>query len=334
MEHSDYTVEDIDFKIWAEHWKGLEYSNLLQSWEYGEAKRVSEGWMPIRLVIKDRDGAPIALAQVLVKTFVAVIKVARLNRGPLLITKNLAETIDRIHISLNALKALKIESKRRNWLYFSLAPEMPFSSEIQNAVIGIGFKSRAIPPAGSSFLKLSCDKDSLMSNLNGKWRNMLRKAQKSDLVISKFEGEEIPVLLVENIYKKLKDEKGFDGLSDSILHQFLTNNSFANDVKVFVCSETELTGKDCDPAGVLISVHHGDTATYLVGYTNQVGRKFNVNYLMLWHAILNAKKSGLSYYDLGGLNSSTPEGIRRFKSGLNGKEYSLTGEFRSTLFHM
>lgn len=334
MEKTYYVVEDIDRDTWLKYWENIENSNLMQSWEYGDAKSVAEGWFPSRLVIKDFDGYPVALAQILVKKIGFFFKAARLNRGPLLLTKGLPNSLDGVLNSLEVLKALKIESKRRKWVYFSVAPEIPFSLEMQDAVNKIGFRSRAIPTAGSSFLKLAFDENFLMSSLHGKWRNMLRKAQKSNIVVSQFEGEAIPVSLVENIYKKLKAEKGFNGISDSILHQILTNKSFGNNVKVLVCSVSEITLIDNDPAGVLISVHHGSTATYLMGYTNHDGRKFNANYLMLWHAILNAKKSGLRYYDLGGLSSNTPAGIRKFKSGLNGQEYSLIGEFQSTLFYM
>lgn len=334
MEKLNYVVEDINRELWSEYWENIENSNLMQSWEYGDAKSVAEGWLLSRLVIKDGEGSPVALAQVLIKKIGFFFKAARLNRGPILLTKGLPNSVDRVLSSLEVLKALKIESKRRKWVYFSVTPEIPFSPEMQDAVIKIGFRSRAIPSAGSSFLQLACDEKFLMSSFHGKWRNMLRKSQKSNIVISQFEGEAIPISLVENVYKKLKAEKGFNGISDSILHQILTNKSFGNNVKVLVCSVSEITLKDSDPAGVLISVHHGSTATYLIGYTNQDGRKFNANYLMLWHAILNAKKSGLRYYDLGGLSSNTPTGIRKFKSGVNGREYSLIGEYRSILFHM
>ena len=334
MEKPNYVVEYVNRELWSEYWKKIESSNLMQSWEYGDAKSAAEGWLPCRLVIKDGEGSPVALAQVLIKKVGVFFKAARLNRGPLLLRNGLPDSGDGDVISLEVLKALKMESKLRKWIYFSVAPEIPFSPEMQDAVIKIGFRSRAIPSAGSSFLQLACDEKFLMSSLHGKWRNMLRKSQKSNIVISQFEGEAIPISLVENVYKKLKAEKGFNGISDSILHQILTNKSFGNNVKVLVCSVSEITLKDSDPAGVLISVHHGSTATYLIGYTNQVGRILNANYLMLWHAVLNAKKSGLNYYDLGGLNSNTPEGIRRFKKGLNGEEYSLIGEFRSIFFFM
>jgi len=82
-----------------------------------------------------------------------------------------------------------------------------------------------------------------------------------------------------------------------------------------------------EPDGVLISVVSGNTAIYLVGVTNNVGRKYNANYLMLWQAIIDAKKRGCNWFDLGGLNENTSKGIAHFKYGVNGMKYDLIGEF-------
>ena len=89
--------------------------------------------------------------------------------------------------------------------------------------------------------------------------------------------------------------------------------------------------QDNELDGMLVSVTHGDTATYLIGYTNSTGRKNNANYLMLWQAIVDAKEEGVEFFDLGGLNDNTPEGIARFKKGLQGKHYDLVGEYRKSL---
>ena len=59
------------------------------------------------------------------------------------------------------------------------------------------------------------------------------------------------------------------------------------------------------------------------------GRKYNANYAMLWAAILNSKKKGCLWYDLGGINENTTEGIKRFKTRLNGEAYNLIGEYWS-----
>ena len=42
--------------------------NLLQTWEYGEAKKNAEGWLPIRSVLLYED-KPIGVIQTLTKKF-------------------------------------------------------------------------------------------------------------------------------------------------------------------------------------------------------------------------------------------------------------------------
>ena len=82
----------------------------------------------------------------------------------------------------------------------------------------------------------------------------------------------------------------------------------------------------------LVSIVHGDTATYLIGNTNAEGRRVQANYAMLWQAIIDAKSLGCGWYDLGGLNKNTPKGVAGFKSGLNGDNYQLVGEVRTLPF--
>ena len=78
---------------------------------------------------------------------------------------------------------------------------------------------------------------------------------------------------------------------------------------------------------MLVSVIHGTTATYLIGNISNEGRKSNINYKMLWAAIIHAKQTGCQYFDLGGINKNTPKGISHFKSGLRGNNYNLINGF-------
>ena len=52
------------------------------------------------------------------------------------------------------------------------------------------------------------------------------------------------------------------------------------------------------------------------------------NSVLLWHAILQAKRSGCRWFDVGGLGKSTPRGIAEFKKGINASPYELVGEWR------
>jgi lipid II:glycine glycyltransferase (peptidoglycan interpeptide bridge formation enzyme) len=84
--------------------------------------------------------------------------------------------------------------------------------------------------------------------------------------------------------------------------------------------------------GNLVSIHHGSTATYLIGNTKSLGRKYNANYVLLWTAIKNAKNEGCKWFDIGGLDSTTPHGIAHFKKGLKAAPYFLVGEWRKFFF--
>tara|TARA_B110000008_G_C16941592_1_gene552695 strand:- start:266 stop:541 length:276 start_codon:yes stop_codon:yes gene_type:complete len=79
--------------------------------------------------------------------------------------------------------------------------------------------------------------------------------------------------------------------------------------------------------GVLASIRSGDTSTYFIGTTNDVGREMQANAVLLWEAMIDAKKSGREWYDIGGLNGSTPQGIASFKKGLNAVPSKLVGQF-------
>ena len=84
--------------------------------------------------------------------------------------------------------------------------------------------------------------------------------------------------------------------------------------------------------GSLVSIEAGDTTIYLIGYSNDQGRKMHANSVLLWHAILHAKNNGGTFFDFGGLNESTPHGIAKFKKGLNATPYQLIGDWRYFLF--
>ena len=78
----------------------------------------------------------------------------------------------------------------------------------------------------------------------------------------------------------------------------------------------------------MVTIGHGDPSTYFIGSTNNQVRKSQANSVLLWHAILNVKNAGLKWFDIGGLNEVTPQGVASFKKSLNALPYKLVGEWR------
>ena len=320
-----YRYREINREEWKRHWPRVSQSNLMQSWEYGDAKEDS-GWRPIRYLFERIDGQPVALAQLLVKTWSIFGGVARVNRGPVLIEVDGGKIDDSAKLVL--IKMLeKIARGKRCWILF-IAPELRMHEDSLAVLKTIGLTPRKKSvPWGSSLVSLDGDEADLLKKLNGKWRNLLRKSQKNDLKVERAEYTEASICGLIEFYEEAQRDFGFSGVPPRLLRSLWKRSN--EDFQFCQYFATESDGSEV--VGVLVSVTHGDTATYLLGNTNFVGRKLNANYGMLWEAIIDAKNAGCLWFDLGGLNENTPKGVAHFKSGLNGDNYQLIGNAVSLL---
>lgn len=310
---------------WRQLWSQVGLTNLLQSWEYGQAKSKSEGWVPIRLVFEDKLKNPVAIAQILTKTIPVLGGFARLNRGPLMLNTNGFVEVN--SSKLEVMRCLKKIARERRWWFFYAAPEIMVDQKItEKDLIKIGFKERSSNSAwGSSLIYLHREEEELLAGLKGKWRNLLRKSFKSNLVVENKNciGNELDLLI--NLYREVQVSNKFTGLSSELVRSLSEQNSEDWKFNYYTAHDSECS----QLAGLLVCIQHGQTATYLIGITTELGRKTNANYNLLWNAIIDSKYSGCKWFDLGGLNENTPRGVRHFKEGLQGEIYNLIGEYRS-----
>ena len=307
--------EITDYSEWIHLWKNVAFANLMQSWEYGEAKRIQK-WKPFRFVILDKHEKPQAMFQVLFKGLPLIGGAVRINRGPVYFQDFIEEPLAN-KIICKIFKSIKILARQRRWWYISFSPELTDSSDNKLVLESIGMKQ--IPKYiayGSMRLSLNSPVDDLFMGLKGKWRNLLRKAQKSELeVVEVFNKEDIDVII--DIYIKFQEEKNFTGIPKKLLVSMLGNQTETIKYKVYkTLFENKLSG-------FIFIAFHGDTATYLIGWTSHEGRKQNANYILLWNAICQSKELGLKWFDMGGVNENTSKGIRHFKQGVCGQEYIL-----------
>ena len=114
---------------------------------------------------------------------------------------------------------------------------------------------------------------------------------------------------------------------DSLIISLAQQQGKGWEFTLFIANEERIADVE-NSIGMLVSIRHGDTSTYLIGYTNDEGRKQQANYVLLWEAILYAKQSGCDWFDIGGLSSITPKGVAHFKQGINAELYSSVGVWR------
>ena len=298
---------------WEHFFKQIERSNLLQSWSYGSAKFKCEGWAVSRWVYKNSEGKKLAIFQVLEKKILGIIKLRRINRGPLFFPE--VNQQERIKVCFEILKFGNIWERR----ILTIAPEflftgLNFSTIISNKVY--------IPsPKGyeSIWVNLKKDTDKLRSSLSTSWRNKLKISEKNNIQIEIGANEELKKWMLVTYSENMKI-KGFTGISLPILKHLF--NSKSKNCEIIICrasiDKTNISG--------LCVVTHGSSATYLIGWTGQLGRKKRANHFMLWSVIKELKVRGLEWLDLGGIDAESTPGITDFKLGMGGERYELMGE--------
>jgi len=295
------------------------HTNLLQSWSYGIAKHKAENLIPYNFLVTQK-GKQIALVQVLIKTFSFIGSTARINRGPLLLSNY--DLSDKNQVTLRIIEKIIEECKQRKWLMLQIAPELEETNESEIALSNLGLSKLSNPEWSSGLIDLKREEDDILMSLKGKWRNCLRKGLKLGVEVRHNKNNIENIDKVIETYNSLQKDKNFIGLSGNLIRELANqehNNWKFNIFSAFINN---------DQIGSLVTINHGDTSIYLIGATNSVGRRYQANYVMLWRAILSSKDNSCSWFDIGGLNKTTPKGIAHFKNGLQAKPYKLIGEWR------
>jgi lipid II:glycine glycyltransferase (peptidoglycan interpeptide bridge formation enzyme) len=318
---SEWSIVRISQDEWYENWEKVVKATMIQSWEYGEAKK-SQGWNPQRYGIVNEDDRVVGILQIMLKTLPFIGGVARINRGPLFLQGNELGDEQEKTLSNLLLAMHKFCKEERIWL-LSWAPEYHMENSYHDILKKHGHVANdRANPWGSILLDIQVSEDSIFTGLNGKWRNLLRKAQKLNNDIRSVKDMD-GIEDIVKIYNQFQHQKGFSGIPEKLLSSILFEYLATNNLSVLKSIDTS---GSID--GFVITIFSGDTATYLAGWSSDKGRRDCVNYGLLWESILISKKRGIAFFDLGGLNNTTPKGIQHFKKGLNGIPYSLVGEYK------
>ena len=324
-----YLVKEVNYSDWKENFQNCQKTNMLQCWQYGNAKVETSKWNVVRFLIMNEDGNAVALAQALSMTLPLIGGIARMNRGPLLIKRS--ESGQDSKDIFNIITALLDEFKKRRWWLVQIAPEINDSELAAKLRKNLGLKKLVVTSYASGLLNLQKDEKKLLMGLKKKWRYCLRKGQNLGLIVNTIVGNNVELEALLNRYKALQKDNDFVGLTDSLIISMA--NQVAEDWQFTLFIANHKSSSDIkDYLGMLVSIHHGDTSTYLIGITSDEGRDLQVNYVLLWQAILDAKKHGCKWFDIGGMDATTSRGIAHFKKGVQSDPYYLIGEWRSLMY--
>ena len=305
--------KSLDLKTYEDFFRRCPQANILQWTAYGEAKYGVEGFQIERKVVM-KSGLPIALYQILKKRLPLLGTVARINRGPLF----LHDSIPSRENVMQLYRSLYEEWVVNNQFYLQIAPNLPHDAANANVLRKTGFMPSDDPNWQSGWVSLEQSEEALRKGLQQKWRNMLNKSEKIEMVLHHVENEDdLEVLLQE--YDLFMKKRSFQSTSSALIRAMYRHSPHMF-YSVFARKEGEYHG-------AIIIVKHGDSATYLVGITSDKGRKTNANYLLLWNALLHCRQKGLKWFDVGGIDEVHTAGIAHFKKGLRFTPYQLVGEY-------
>lgn len=300
--------------VWDEAFASIRRSTLLQHFAYAQANRAvnQTGAKHGSILI---DGVPAGLVQLSeVGVLKNMVHAVSLDRGPLWFDDY--GTPEQVASFFAAFAA---DFPKRFGRKLRLLPEVRDNGPNRKAVAEAGYARREdMPGYETIWLSLDQDQDALRAGLNGKWRNILSKSERSGLEVSEdWSGASSAHFLTT--YEEDRAAKGYDGPSVKLLLHLLKNMLPRGEAVIF-----NATHKDEAVAAILVLLH-GSSATYQVGWTTAEGRKLGAHHQLLWRAIVRLKEKGILDLDLGGINDEGAAGVKKFKQGLGGKAVTLVG---------
>ncbi|MDJ0982547.1 MAG: GNAT family N-acetyltransferase [Kiloniellales bacterium] len=287
-------------------------SGLEQSWSYGEAVTRCSRQSVARAVVSRGDRA-LALVQVFARSLGPLGRLQRILRGPVWLDEGL-DTATRCEV----LRAIKGGFGLRRRAPLLWLPELPEAPDSEALMRGLGSR-RMVTGYSSLWLDLAPGEAALRSGLHVKWRNALKAAERQRL--------------------KVRTDHGGRRLEESLTHydRFRRGKRFAGPSGAFIAALAEagqrgrevfhLSAEAGDElrAGIIL-VRHGAAATYYAGWTSPEGRRDKAHNLLIWRGLLALKQDGTRWLDLGGVSPTAP-GVARFKLGLGGELFTLTGTY-------
>lgn len=159
--------------------------------------------------------------------------------------------------------------------------------------------------------------EQMRARLHQKWRNQLKKAEKSELSVidQPLDRDRHDWFLAEE--QAQQAARGYRSYPAGFLLAYAAANK--GEARLY----TAMRGRD--RVAAMLVLKHGRMATYQAGITRDEGRKLCAHNLILWRILTDLQRKGVQHLDLGRADLS--DGLRRFKMGAGARVETLAGTF-------
>lgn len=299
-------IEITDQTIWDNFVSNSPFGHPLQLWAWGEVKR-KNGWEPLRLGVQVGDHLEVAVQILFWKIPRTKYKLAYVPRGPV---------IDPLSPDLPQLwEAIKQAAKDRRAIQLKIEPAW---HGITMPVAWRKSKDNVLL-AETYCIDLTQDQEVLLSNIQSKARQYIRKAEREGVIIRRLVGsDELPKVM--SVYKDTAQRAGFALHSDEYYQTLLEKGGEHNYLLV--------AEKDAQVVAFVWILAAGKTAFELYGGMTREGAKLHGNYALKAHAMQQMKAEGFDIYDF---NGRLNEGVSHFKSLWGAEETDWIGSYNLPL---
>jgi hypothetical protein len=281
---------------------------LQQDWAYGEA--IAALGTPCLRVMLDDGGAPTGAALFLVRRVLGVVSVALCSHGPVWAPGTAAD------VQAAALRAIRAGGPLRRPRVLLYTPDAPLAE-----CTGFSALRRVMTGHATVRIDLTREPDAIRSDMDGKWRNRLNAAERSELKVHRVGNKPAQYRWLLDRELAQRERRGYIALPDGFVEAWQAARGQADAVLTLRAD----IGRDA-VAGMMFLVH-GEAATYQVGWLGEAGRDASAHNLLLWHAIRALRERGVRTLDLGGVDTARGAGLARFKIGTGGEVVTLAGTY-------
>ncbi len=331
-----FAIDPFTASEWRDSCGLFENYNLYQTWDYAEIHSPSTPSRGVLRCVASRGGKPVVIGQFRIKKIPLIgAGVAELEWGPLWHVGKQQDGLEEIEFFFREAKH-EICSRRKLELRVYLDTTYPheLDDSLNKTLNRLGFDLALSETRNydTVILNLSKDLPDLRRGLHQKWRNLLKKAENSVMIVES--GRDIQFFdRFVRLYDAMRKVKDFP-TGVRIPHIREMQGTLPSTEKFLISIAVE-NGRDI---GATVCAMTGQRMLYLLGATDPEHRGNAPGYLLQWKNIQFGKENGMKWYDLGGLVS---EGVSRFKVRMGGEQVAFPRRMiaqpdfiHSTLFHL
>lgn len=309
-----FRVTDRDaWNAFVEH---APYRSFPQLWEWGELRETS-GWHPIRIAVGERPDAPLAGAQVLIRSVPLVgWRLGYAPRGPV-------GPVDDPVIRIALFAALRNLGSSERIATLKVDPEATADSALGAALLRSPWRAAAkVQPPRTRLIDLAPDEETLLANFGKKHRQYVHKAERAGVTVEHFAGAADQAMAAaaladfHRIYTHTAERAGFVARAADYYERVWQLFAPGGHARLSFAT------LDGERVATLFHFTCGDRAAEAYGGMTDAGAESRANYLLKWEAIRSFGAAGFAAYDLWGLATG---GIARFKEGFGGRQVDYVG---------